>query len=602
MKLDLNGNWYYLIDIYNSGVEEKWFEKDNYKDKFNLKQISLPSCWNNIIQNGELTYDRYECIMWFFKEFEIANIDEMNDYLLQFNGSNYVTKVWLNEKYIGKNEGGFLPFKFKVNEYIKKGKNLIAARADNIGRKSGIPGKNTDWYNWGGIYRDIFLNILPIIRVKKIKIKTLNLINKRAKVQFSYKLTDTTDFNWEISYSGRKVINGQIRSKNKAGKVIIEIINPKLWSPQKPQLYLLKLTNNSGQKIKSIMFGIRLIEIKNGKLYINKKIINLKGVSLHEELMPYGRAISKTERKNDIIRIKQFGFNALRNSHYPHDESLIELVDKLGIFILEEIPIYWNIDFKNPKVFKLGVKMISALIERDYNHPSVIMWSLGNEIPVENRYCRHVLEYLYKLARKLDDSRIITHVSRNFWGDPLRKLSDIVCINLYFGWYMFSEKNLNFILELIKSTAPDKPWFITEFGAGAKFGFHSKLLEKFSEEKQASIISHSIEVFNSKDFIQGHFIWIFRDFRSPLRQNKYQMGFNRKGVVSEKNELKIIAKIYSKIKNKTKKMRKFRFLSALSKFPFYYREQVIYDILISKAMAFFEDLIIGKYYTNLKNE
>ncbi len=599
LKIDLNGPWKYIADINDEGVKNEWFRFDCLEKNSKLNQFFLPNSWNNIEENGELIYDRYEGIMWFLKEFDLDKNIENEDYILQFNGANYLSMVWFNDSYLGKNEGGFLPFKFKINDLIKQGKNHVIVRVDNIRREAGIPGKSTDWYNWGGIYRDIFLDVLPRNRVEQIKIKTTKLENDTASIEFSFKSTNPFYFDWEIIFNDETITRGQIKEGNHKGVVEIKISNPNLWNPEHPHLYDLKISSRDGEYFKICKFGIRLIEIKNGFLYINKKLVNLKGISLHEELMPYGRTIPLEERKRDIISMKNFGFNALRSSHYSHDESLIELTDKFGMYMLEEIPIYWNINFKDPRVLKLAVQMIRTLIDRDYNHPSVIMWSLGNEIPAENKHCRHVLKHLYKVAKTLDDSRIITHVSSRFWGDPLRKHSDVVCVNEYFGWYMFSERVANFVLDLIRSTAPNKPWFITEFGAGAKFGFRSRAHEKFSEEKQASIISHSIVTFNAKKFIQGYFIWIYRDFRSPLRRNKYQQGFNRKGIVSEKNEPKLIAKIHSKIKDKRVKKRNFSLVAPFSKLIGYYVEQFLYDLVISKVMHFFEKLIIKKYYVKV---
>ena len=599
MEISLNGSWFYQVDPLDQGLKQEWFKSEIFKKNINLSKVILPKCWNTIEEDGEFKYDRYEGIMWFIREFEIEGLDEKFDYYLQFNGANYISKVWLNEKYLGMNEGGFLPFKFKINDFIKDGINNIVVRVDNTRRDDGIPAKGTDWYNWGGIYRDIFIDILPKTRIANVKIKTTEIGKNYAIIELFFRLTKPFNFNWEILYNNDKVLKGEIKEGSIKFRIKLKITNPKLWNPEYPHLYILKIVDVKRDYRKSIKFGIRLIEIKNGILYLNKKIADLKGVCLHEELVPYARAIPIEERRNDIINMKKMGFNALRTAHYSHDESLIDLADELGIYILEELPIYWVIQFKNTKILKLAVKMINTLIERDYNHPSVIMWSLGNEIPVDDKYCQHVLRHLYLFAKKKDDSRIITHVTKNYWGDPLRKYSDVVCLNEYLGWYYFSERNLNFILELIRSTAPEKPWFITEFGAGAKFGFHSNIFEKFSEEKQASIISHSIETFNSKKFIQGHFIWIYRDFRSPLRQNKYQKGFNRKGIVSEKNEQKFIARIYSKIKDKKSKRRKFTFFSFLTKFPFYYLEQFAYDSFLNRVLNLFIVKKIDKYYQKL---
>lgn len=602
MKISLHGSWLYLVDLLNQGFEQKWFEFENFKQNIDINEVNLPKCWNNIVENGESKYDRYEGVMWFSKEFEIENIDENCDYYLHFNGVNYLSRVWLNGTFLGMNEGGFLPFKFKISDYIKKDLNNLIVQVDSTRKSDGIPGKGTDWYNWGGIYRDIYIEFLPKARIYQVKIKTTKIERDKVNIELSFELTNPFRSSWEIFYNDNIVTKGQIRGTILKGVTKIEVLKPKLWDPQHPHLYTLKIFNDKKECIYNTKFGIRLIEIKNGHLFLNKKIADLRGINLHEELLPFARTIPIEERKKDLIMMKKLGFNALRTAHYPHDESLIKLADELGIYILEEIPIYWRIQFKNPKILILATKMIHFLIERDYNHPSVIMWSLGNEIPVENKYCKHVLTYLYQLARKQDDSRIITHVSNRIWGDPLRKLSDVVCLNIYFGWYYWSEKIINFVLELIKPTARNKPFFITEFGADAKLGFHSASIEKYSEEKQASLIAYSIEAFNSKDYIQGHFIWIYRDFRSPLRTNKYQKGFNRKGILSEKNEPKIIAKVYSKIKDKKRKGRKFVFLALIIKFVSNYLEQAINNFFLERILDYFIIKKTKRHYENFKRK
>ncbi len=580
----------------NEGIVQEWFKISKVEAFESEKQLQIPSCWNYIKEDGEYKYLKYEGAMWFFKTFNADFMQDGLEHYVRFNAANYLTQVWLNETCLGSHEGGFLPFKFKISKLLTVGKNFLAVRVENMRKKDRIPCEGFDWFNYGGIYRDVFIDSVNEKRFKVIHVKTLEILRNRALIELNFELTSPFHYSWEIYLQEKVISQGNIDADAFSSRFIVPISSPRPWSVEEPVLYDLKVKNHATKEMSKVKFGIRKIEIVKGRIYINKKLMLLRGVSLHEELIPYGRAIPFEERKNDLLLMKELGFNALRTAHYSHDESLMTLADELGMFILEEIPIYWMIDFASPKILKLGAQMVKTLILRDYNHPSVIMWSLGNEIPVENKHCQQVIKSLYLLARSLDDSRLITHVSNKAWWDPLRKHADVVCLNMYFGWYYGSEQNLNFLLETLRPTARNKPFFITEFGGGAKVEFRSSQLEKFSEDKQASIIRNSIETFNSKDFVQGHFIWIFRDFKSAMRTNPYQQGFNRKGIVSEKNGLKLIARIYNKIKNIRTNKRSYRLLPILSKFSVAPLEGWLNDLIIGRIMKRVTRAQLDKYY------
>ncbi|MHA1310760.1 MAG: glycoside hydrolase family 2 protein [Candidatus Helarchaeota archaeon] len=595
MKKLLSGEWLFYVDFNNDGIKNKLFLISNIKNRIsNFKKIQIPSSWNSY--QG---LEKYEGICWYFKIFEINELDENNEeFFLLFNGSNYQTKIWLNNNYIGLHEGGFLPFKFKIkNSYLKKSeKNYLAVQVDNIRKKNRIPSKLFDWYNWGGIYRDVFYEILPKSRIDWVHIYT-QISKNSAKLICKYYITEVKSFNYELKFTNKTILKGQVKPDTEKGVFYIHIENPLFWSPDTPNIYTILLNFSDSNYFTKIQFGIREIKINGRFLYLNNKKIKLYGINLHEELIPFGRAIPFELRKKDLLNIKKLGFNAIRTAHYPHDESLLCLADKIGLLILEEIPVYWNINFKSPKVFKLAAKMIQDLIYRDFNHPSVIFWSVGNEIPIESYDCHKFILNLISFAKKIDPSRPISYVSSRFLSDHYRSKTDIATLNEYFGWYLLSEKNLNFILEMTRgiSLCYNKPWFITEFGAGAKYNYHSNIFERFSEEKQASILIRSIEIFNSKDWISGWFIWIYRDFKSAFRDNKYQNGFNRKGIVSDKNEFKLIARLLPKILKKKRITRKFTFISRLAIpfgffFTFVFKIINIVNILESKkADKFYSD-------------
>jgi len=356
------------------------------------------------------------------------------------------------------------------------------------------------------------------------------------------------------------LFEGTVNESPDKGVINISIMNPKLWSPDTPNLYYLKIFNNSIKSKDKLIFvshfGIRQIEINGIHIYLNKEKIFLKGVSLHEEYIPYGRTIPYDKREKDVKNIKSLGFNAIRTAHYSHDEDLINIADKVGMLILEEIPVYQHCNFRDPQTYNTAANMLIELIKRDINHPSVIWWSVGNEVPLHQRSCAKFIKKLMNLARELDNSRIVTCVSRKLIPDLIRNNVDVATINTYFGWYYGHEKMISTILDIIRTPTHNKPWIYTEFGAGAKYGFHAnwKNQVRYSEEKQLQVLDYTIRTINSKDFFAGWFIWIYRDFKSVKRTNQFQQGFNRKGIVSgEKNEKKLIFYRLPKIINEKRR-------------------------------------------------
>jgi beta-glucuronidase len=558
--ISLNGKWKCKSDIKNKGIENKWYLPENYNvNDIDLYDIEIPKSFNLLEE-----FENFEGVIWHFNQFEVKGNFDFNkyDFQIRFKGANYNTKVWLNGRFIGKHNGGFTPFYFNINNLIKERENFLTVRTDNTRKKDQIPPISFDWFNWGGIYRDIDLLILYKNRIKDVIIKT-NLRNKQeSKIEVSYNVKGNVLLEWQILDSSKLHVLYESAAPEGSGKGSFNIIinNPKLWAPNTPNLYYLRIYNISQKNDKKLIFkshfGIRQIEVIGTNLYLNKEKIFLKGASLHEEYMPYGRSIPYKKRKEDVDNFKSLGFNAIRTGHYSHDEDLIDIADKVGVLILEEIPVYWSCDFKNPQTYETAANMLKELIWRDINHPSVIWWSVGNELPLHTKSCSKFVKSLMNLIRDVDKTRIVTVVSRKLIPDLTRKSVDVATLNTYFGWYYGNEKMISFILDLIRAPVFNKPWIYTEFGAGAKYGFHTdwNKLVKYSEEKQMQLLDYTIRTINSKDHFAGWFIWIYRDFRSPYRQNRFQLGYNRKGIVSGENERKLIYHRIPKIINKKRKV------------------------------------------------
>ncbi len=635
MEQTLNGKWWLLADPDKKGIKERWFDSSSFKSiQPQCIETEVPSNWNL-----HKPLETYEGVCWYFKTLEIpkASIAKDKIYRLVFNGSNYITKVYLNGQYLGENEGGFLPFVIPIERSIlqESDKHFLAVSVDNSRSRTGIPSFNTDWYNYGGIHRDVSLEIIPIYRIERTYITPKLLSHNLAKVIIEFDILNVQKYienqlasmafpgiNVKIYYCG----NRSSKSNQKINRIMLHeseismdqigeyIIYPKqflektsppsqasqvsddeksefemgtneneedsdfdsitkqfdqteavddvneypykirvrleqeiqeavLWELDNPALYEIELSLSGVSEIKKISFGIREIRTKGVGVYLNRKLLKIKGVSLHEEQVPFGRHYPEEMRRKEILHIKELGLNTIRSSHYSHDEMMVKIADEEGVLIFEEIPLYWDCTFHNRHTQLLAIKMLKTLVDRDYNHPSVIVWSVGNEIPIENPACANAIRNLLKFTKSLDQSRLVTYVTARFWNDTVRRETDLICQNEYLGWYFGRVNQLNMLLESIYPTAPKQPWIISEFGACADYYAQGKDKgQKYSMEYQYYFLKKSIELFNAKPWINGWIIWLYRDFKSPLRTNRFQRGFNRKGLVTEDNKDKIIAK------------------------------------------------------------
>jgi beta-glucuronidase len=556
MKTSIGGMWRGRPDPSRVGEKECWFADENSgAGAPGWRATQVPSCWN-----CDPKFERYEGTFWYATDFSVPEDRPAREteLYIRFLAANYLCRVWLNGAPLGEHEGGFLPFEFKAPPDCFGRVNRLVAMVENFRSPRRIPGEVFDWFNYGGIARDVEIHTRSPRRFDAVRITTELSGGGGAVARVEYSRKFAFPFDWRLTdAAGDIVASGAAESASPVGGIDIIVENAKLWSPDDPHLYNLELMPREGSDADpfSSRVGVREIKADGAKILLNGKQIKLRGVSLHEEQVPFGRSMPPERRRRDVKDIKALGFNALRSAHYTHDEALLDAADEEGLLVFEEIPVYWDLDYASEKLRRTAAKMTRDMIERDFNHPCVILWSVGNEVPVENHHCDSLMRELMELARALDPTRLASYVSCRFMSDTTRRASDVCCVNCYVGWYYGDKKTLAPLMEMTRTTAPDKPWIVTEFGACAKFGFRNAANVKFSEEFQRDFLAHYIGVLNGMDWISGWFIWIYRDFKSPIRLNKYQMGFNRKGIVSEVNEKKISAEEMKMIMSAQKKTR-----------------------------------------------
>lgn len=552
----LNGAWNYIVDPYETGYynfHSKVYDQEevgspsafynNYhaKNKSELVEydfdkspvMKVPGDWNT--QKENLFY--YEGTVWLKKSFNYS-LKQTKRLFIYFGAANYKADVYLNGTKLGVHEGGFTPFNFEITQVVKAKDNYLVVKVDNKRLKDAVPTVNTDWWNYGGITRDVLLIEEPAVFIHdysfQLKKNNKNSIagfvqlnNTKAEEKITIEIPEL-----KIQQTINTNADGYARFEIQAGQI-------KYWSPQLPKLYTV-LIKSSYQTLKDEI-GFKTIETKGPDILLNGKNIFLKGISIHEEINGR-RANTKTDAVTLLTYAKELGCNYVRLAHYPHNEYLLKMADKMGLIVWEEIPVYWTIDFKNESTFNNAKNQLTAVITRDKNRACVIIWSMANETPLSDAR-NSFLKNLAAHARSLDSSRLISAAlltrSENGVGiidDIIGEYFDIVAFNQYRGWY---GGDLETAPAAKWATPYNKPVVVSEFGGGALQGLHGAKEDRWTEEYQEYLYRQNLLMIEKMPNIRGISPWILTDFRSPRRMLPgVQDGFNRKGLISDKGKKK----------------------------------------------------------------
>jgi beta-glucuronidase len=313
------------------------------------------------------------------------------------------------------------------------------------------------------------------------------------------------------------------------------------WSPEKPKLY--KVQVRAGEDSINELMGFRTIETRGTEILLNGKPIFLQGIAVHAEA-PHrtGRAWSDKDAETLLGWAKELGCNYVRLVHYPHDETMLRAADRMGVLVWSENPVYWALQFDNPKVLSKAEQQLDEEINTSRNHASIVLWSMANETP--NTAARtHFIETLASRARGLDASRLITAAllvraegHTKIVDDPLGSTLDVIGVNEYIGWYEQHPETADITDWRI---GYQKPLIVSEFGGDAKAGLHGGNNDRWTEEYQANIFQHQIGMLNRITTLRGMSPWLLMDFRSPNRPLVgIQDEFNRKGLISDQGQKK----------------------------------------------------------------
>jgi beta-glucuronidase len=547
--MSLDGPWHYIVDPYRGGWGSNtnapgprgYAANTHYVQGGPLQEydfakspvLQVPGDWNS--QRESLLY--YEGLLWYQRDFTFHPKPHTRVFL-HIGAANYAAHVFVNDVHVCDHEGGFTPFDCEITSAVKDGANFVVIAVDNERKVERVPTLKTDWWNYGGITRDVSVVEVPDSFIDDA---ALHLTNAGAIDGYVHVTGGEPGAKVSVRIPELHVDESAVTDAEGRAKFSFHPSGLEVWSPEHPRLY--KAEYAAGEDRLQDDVGFRTVEVKGDEIVLNGKSVFLRGVNIQGEApIRGGRAYSDDDVKTLLGWAKELHCNFVRLAHYPHDERMTRLADKMGILVWSEIPVYWAIDWTNPQTLDVAKQQLHEMIRRDRDKASVILWSMSNETqPTPERTA--FLKKLVTQARGEDPTRLITsamvtpfHDKTAVLDDPIAADLDVLGYNEYIGWYMGKPEDA----PQYKWEDPlHKPVIMSEFGGGAKAGLHGPATERFTEEYQAAIYKGQFQMFQEMPFVRGLAAWVLMDFRAPTRLlPDIQDGYNRKGLVSNKGDKK----------------------------------------------------------------
>ena len=579
--MNLNGVWKFMID--------RKVEAVNPAEPLPAEEVmAVPASFNDQTVTKEIR--EHSGYTWYEREFKVANPLMKERIVLRFGSATHEAWVYVNGREVTHHKGGFTPFEVEIGEFLEQGTNRLTVRLSNLLDYTTLPvgnysehrdedgnlirkvDENFDFFNYAGLHRPVHLYTTPKDYIKDISIAPeVDLDKRRADVKVDVKTAGDFD---EVLVT---IIDeeGNEAGRGSGNTVSVAIDDVALWQPLDAYLYTAKVEGIKGGETTDVyeeQFGVRKVEIAGGKFLINGEPFYFKGFGKHEDTYVNGRGLNEAYNVLDINLMKKMGANSFRTSHYPYSDEMMRLCDREGIVVIDETPavgLFGSFSFDLSILENGGdskddtwevmntsdahEQVIRELIDRDKNHPSVVMWSISNEAATYANGAHEYFEPLFNLARELDpQKRPLTNVyimMATPESDQCSDLLDVIALNRYYGWYLdtgdlkTAEAKTRKELLAWQAKYPDKPIMYTEYGADTVAGFHSPYGEPFSEEYQEDYYRMNSKVFDEIDNFVGEQLWNFADFQTKFGINRVQG--NKKGVFTREREPKMTARYLS---------------------------------------------------------
>nr|WP_154959154.1 beta-glucuronidase [Paenibacillus xylanexedens] len=566
--IDLNGIWNFKLDA-GEGFQDNW-QKEKLQDPI---RMAVPASYNDIGVSAKIR-DHVGWV-WYEREITLPSVINEERVVLRFGSVTHIAKVYVNGEFVAEHKGGFLPFEAEINRYLHKGKNRITVAVNNIVDETTLPvgsiiekkhsnGQTTvhnlpnfDFFNYAGLHRPVKIYTTPTTYIKDVTIVT----QLDGQVHYSIDVVGSASVKAEIIDESGSLVAA---SEGESGTMIISDV--RLWEPLDAYLYTLRVelvTEGETIDVYEQPFGVRSVEVKEGKFLINDKPFYFKGYGKHEDTIIHGRGFNEAANVLDFNLMKWSGANSFRTAHYPYSEEVMRLADREGFVVIDEVAavgmhlnmlvVHRGGVLKNTwdelDTFEHHQDVIRELIERDKNHPCVVMWNIANEPASEEKGAYEYFKPLIDLTRELDPQKrpvtIVTQMESSPEKDQIAELLDILTFNRYYGWYV-DGGDLHAAKEKLRAEfngwlkrCPNKPFMMTEYGADTVAGLHDVEPVMFTEEYQVEFYKANHEVFDEFEHFVGEQVWNFADFATS--QGIIRVQGNKKGIFTRDRKPKAIA-------------------------------------------------------------
>ncbi len=562
-EIDLSGVWRFMPDPIALG-ESAGYSSCDFDDAA-WPEVPVPCCFDSCLPGLE----GYRGLGWFRRRVSIPAHWGGRRVVLRFNGINDHARVWLNGAWVGENVDSFLPFEFDVTEAAEPGRvNTLVVATDNRWVKGEVPGENRGWCGFGGFQRGAVLLATSRQYIRSLKIRAEPCPGGGALRAWATVANHGSDEAMlEVALEIRDADGGEVAMleprevrvpSGSSADVVIESQVPGAvaWSPNNPCLYHARAAltcNGVLADTISTRFGFRKIATDGTRLLLNGEPLFLTGWNRHEDSPRTNMVPDVAMTRFDLMEMKRAGANFVRLCHYPHDSAELDLCDELGLLVMGEIPLYqWKLLSRDPQYDDAkrvaAYRHLRAMIERDFNHPSVIFWCVSNENREEYPEVAEAVQDLVRQARSLDDSRLCVHVS-SYWPDhPHFDADDVLCLNAYPGLVGLATHGAGYPLEEatrwwrenlahMHRLYPDKPIVVTEFGTCSLKGCTGGA---FGEETACRVIEAEHAGMDA-DYVSGVTVWCWADHAwdpQYIQEAQHGLSVSPYGVLTRDRERK----------------------------------------------------------------
>jgi beta-glucuronidase len=570
-KLDLSGIWDFRVDPDHVGEHSEWFN-----GLADARPIAVPGSWNE--QYADIF--NYLDLAWYVTRTYVPRSWQGQRVFIRVGSANYYASVYVNGSRVGSHEGGHLPFAFEITDLLKwDTENVVAISVENELKPTRVPAGNMstalgpfasfprttfDFFPFAGLHRPVVLFTVPQTYIEDVTVVT-GIDGADGTVTVTARLNQAVAAQGSVTLSGGSTqVEATLSFEHGVAAAKLNVPAARLWSDKDPYLYELTVSTESDRF--SLPVGIRTISVEGGRILLNGQPVKMNGFGRHEDFIASGKGLNLPLLVKDYQLMRWTGANSYRTSHYPYSEEEMQMADREGFLIIDEIPAV-SLQFENDENAAIRLRMclqqLDELVARDKNHPSVVMWCVANE-PMPSSLNpgnlaaptngdpsvvrgKQFLDTLLRRARELDPTRLVTLVTVMGGPQDWMQQCDVICMNRYWGWYVLGGEMDKALASLEQELDQvwnlwHKPIIMTEFGADTMPGLHGQPPVMWTEEYQADYIRGHLEVAGRKDYVAGMQVWNFADF-AAVQSIMRIGGLNMKGIFTRTRTPKLAAHV-----------------------------------------------------------